>query len=73
MLGVLPQALAVLLLALSLGGRWGSAVLEILGLMSLTSICTRPSASHMEEVALAWGPLECEFWAAGSHMALEIE
>lgn len=27
----------------------------------------------MEEVALAWGPSECEFWAAGFRMASENE
>lgn len=27
----------------------------------------------MEEAALAWGPSECESWAAGFSMALETE
>lgn len=27
----------------------------------------------MEGVALAWGPSECEFWAAGFRVAVETE
>ncbi len=45
--------------------RWGCAGQETMAVTSLTSICTRPSASPTEGEAPGWDPLECEWWAGG--------